>query len=294
MKFDTLPLAEAVGAILAHSTRCGTRTLKKGLVLGSEHVAALQASGIDEVVAAKLGDEDVHEDEAAARAATTLAGFGLDVAAPFTGRANLIAASPGLVVLDIDRINRLNRIDESLTVATLPAYDAVEAGQMVATVKVIPFAAPHQAVEAWENIATGNEPALRIAAFRPQRIGLILTRTAATTDKMMDKTGRVLADRLAVLGSEIVAEKRCDHDTPSLAREIETLADECDMTLVYGASAITDRRDVIPAAIERAGGAVEHFGYAGRPGEPFVARPSRWKARSGPAGLCAFAQAERI
>ena len=266
MKFEPMPVAEAEGAILAHSTRCGVRTLKKGLMLTTDHIAALGDADITQVVAARLGEDDVHEDEAAARAAKALAGLGLEIAAAFTGRANLIASVAGLVVLDADRINRLNRIDEALTVATLPAYDVVEAGQLVATVKVIPFAATRGAVESWETIATGNEPVLRVAPLQSRRIGLILTRTAATTDKMLDKTGRVLADRLAVLGSDIVAERRCDHDASAVAAEIEALADTCDMTLIYGASAITDRRDVIPAAIEHAGGTVDHFGMPVDPG----------------------------
>src|SRR5262249_47827061 len=39
-----------------------------------------------------------------------------------------------------------------------------------------------------------------------------------------------------------------------------------ELVLVFGASAIADRRDVIPAAIEAAGGAVEHFGMPVDPG----------------------------
>jgi molybdenum cofactor cytidylyltransferase len=39
-----------------------------------------------------------------------------------------------------------------------------------------------------------------------------------------------------------------------------------DMLLIHGASAIVDRRDVIPAAIETAGGTIDHFGMPVDPG----------------------------
>jgi len=266
VKFAAIPVADARGAILAHGTRAGPRMLKKGLVLTQDHIDALHAAGVDEVVAVELETSDMHEDEAAARCAKALAGDGVTIAEPFTGRANLIAATAGVVVVDAERINRLNRIDEALTVATLAAFDMVEAGQMVATVKVIPFAAPGAAVAAWETAAKGNSAAFTVAQFAAQRIGLILTKTAATADKVLDKTARVVAERVETLGSRVVAERRCDHDTQTLAAEISSLAAASDMVLIYGASAITDRRDVIPAAIEAAGGTVDHFGMPVDPG----------------------------
>ncbi|MEM7120791.1 MAG: molybdopterin-binding/glycosyltransferase family 2 protein [Pseudomonadota bacterium] len=266
MKFGPTATGLAEGAILAHSTRCGDRTLKKGLVLSGDDIAALRAAGVDNVIVAQLGPDDVHEDDAAQRAAAAMAGPGIDTAAPFTGRVNLIAKEAGVVVLDSARIEELNSLDESLTVATLPAFAMAEAGQMVATIKVIPFAAPRDGVAAWEAIATRDDPVIRLASFKQQRIGLILTMTDATPDKVLDKTARVVADRLAALGSDVVAEGRCHHNADALASEIARVTPGVDMTLIYGASAITDRRDVIPAAIEQADGAIQHFGMPVDPG----------------------------
>jgi molybdenum cofactor cytidylyltransferase len=64
-----------------------------------------------------------------------------------------------------------------------------------------------------------------------------------------------------------VAEKRVKHEEPELKRAIaEVLRDGAELVIVFGASAIADRRDVIPAAIEAAGGRVEHFGMPVDPG----------------------------
>ncbi len=84
---------------------------------------------------------------------------------------------------------------------------------------------------------------------------------------MLDKTTAVLTARLERLDSTLRGELRCDHDAAPLKEAIEThLSNGCTMVLVAGASAITDRRDVIPSAIEAAGGKIEHFGMPVDPG----------------------------
>jgi molybdenum cofactor cytidylyltransferase len=52
-----------------------------------------------------------------------------------------------------------------------------------------------------------------------------------------------------------------------LSQAIRELLDTgAELVLVFGASAIADRRDVIPSAIENAGGRIEHFGMPVDPG----------------------------
>jgi molybdenum cofactor cytidylyltransferase len=77
----------------------------------------------------------------------------------------------------------------------------------------------------------------------------------------------VVDARLAALGGAPVAELRCRHDAAEVAAAIETLrARGAELVLVSGASAIVDRRDVVPAGIERAGGVIDHFGMPVDPG----------------------------
>ena len=85
-------------------------------------------------------------------------------------------------MVDVERLNRLNLIDELVTVATLPAFAPVEPTQMVATIKIIPFAAPEAVVSAAEALAAEGEPLIRVAAFQPLRAVLIQTRLAGTKE----------------------------------------------------------------------------------------------------------------
>jgi molybdenum cofactor cytidylyltransferase len=267
MKFGEIPAADAEGAILAHSRKLRKQTFKKGRVLSAEDVAALQEAGVEQVIAARLDGDDVGEDEAAALVAEAVAGPNLQIAAPFTGRVNLFAEAHGLVVLDRERLDRMNLVDEAVTVATLPAFAVVEPKQMVATVKIIPFAAPRAVVESCVALARRGAPVLRVAPFLPISVALVQTRTPGMKESILDKTVEVTRERVAGLGGTLVGETRCAHRTDELAEEIRRAgAGGAGLLLVAGASAIVDRRDVIPAAVVAAGGQVDHFGMPVDPG----------------------------
>ena len=265
MFFGPLSLSEAEGAILAHSLRLDGIAFKKGRRLSADDVDALRKAGIAEAIAAKLSDSDIGEDAAATRIATAVAGGAVQVAAAFTGRVNLFAESHGLLRLDPARVDAINAIDESVTIATLPDFASVEPGQMLATVKIIPFAAPAAAVEQAERIAIDGPPPLAVLPYRPLSVVLIQTRLPGVKDSVLDKTVAVTRERVEALGGTLIHDSRCAHDEAALAAQIAE-APAADLLLIAGASAITDRRDVLPAAIERAGGVVEHFGMPVDPG----------------------------
>jgi molybdenum cofactor cytidylyltransferase len=100
-----------------------------------------------------------------------------------------------------------------------------------------------------------------------KRVGIVSTLLPGLASKVIDKTLRVTAERLAPAGATIIAERRVPHDETMLAASIkELLGLGAELVIVFGASAIADRRDVIPAAITEIGGAIEHFGMPVDPG----------------------------
>jgi molybdenum cofactor cytidylyltransferase len=267
MKFGEIPLDDAAGALLVHRLRAGTRVFDKGHRLTPADIAALRAAGIETVTVARLDPDDVGEDEAAARIAEAFAGEHVTAGTAFTGRVNFHAAGHGLVVLDTARVNALNHIHESITIATLPAFALAEAKQMIATIKIIPYAAPRQAVEACIELARNGGPLIRVAPLHAMRAMLVQTRLPGTKPSVLDKTAEALRSRLEQLGSSLVGERRVGHRVDELVPAIaEAKAIGCDLLMIIGASAIADRRDVIPAAIEQTGGTVEHFGMPVDPG----------------------------
>jgi len=265
MKFGAVAPEEALGATAVHSIRQGGLVLKKGTLIGPTEVAALEGAGIKDIVVARLEPGDVGEDVAAAEIATAVAGEGVHIDRAFTGRANLFAQNTGVLVLDKDAIDKLNRVDEAITFATLPAYKPVVAGEMIATVKIIPFAVAKSARDA--ALAVVKRPLLRVAPYRIRKVGVVSTLLPGLAAKVIEKTLKITAERLAPAGAAIIAERRVPHERAALAQALdELLKAGAELVIVFGASAIADRRDVIPSALEAIGGRVEHFGMPVDPG----------------------------
>lgn len=267
MIFGDTPLDEAEGAVLAHSHRLEKRSLKKGRVLGADDIALLRDAGFASVIAARMEDGDVAEDAAADRLAAALAGDGTTVSAAFTGRANLYAQTAGVVLYDPARLDAFNLVDEAITLALVPPYQAVEKGQMIGTLKIISFAVAGDRVILTEEIGRRQQPMVRLQPYQSTPVGLVQSRLSGTKESVLDSTMEVTRARLHGMASEISHEVRCAHTTEALAKAIdESLHQGARLILVSGASAVVDRRDVVPAAIEQAGGVVEHFGMPVDPG----------------------------
>ena len=159
MKFGPVPLKDAEGALLAHSIRVEGAVFRKGRLLSAADLAALAQAGVEEVTAARFEPGDMDEDSAAAAIAAAVAGEGLEVAAPFTGRVNLFAPERGVLTVEAGQVDRLNLLDESITLATLPPWSLVERRQMVATVKGHPVRRAGRRGPADRGPAAGAAPA---------------------------------------------------------------------------------------------------------------------------------------
>ena len=265
MKFGPASPTDAIGGVTVHTLRQGSLVLKKGTTIGPAEVEALNKAGVAEVVVVRLEEGDVSEDVAAASIAQAVTGDGIHVERAFTGRANLFAGRAGVLVIDRAAVDRINAVDEAITFATLSAYKPVVEGEMVATVKLIPFGVEAKLRDA--AVKAAGQSALRIAPYTIKRVGVVSTLLPGLAPKVVEKTLRVTAERLAPAGAAIIAERRVEHEEAALAAAIrELLALGAELVIVFGASAIADRRDVIPAAITEIGGAVEHFGMPVDPG----------------------------
>ncbi len=260
MIFAALPIAEAEGGLLAHSLVVGGTRWPKGRVLVAADIVAARAAGLTHLTIARLAADDIGEDAAATRLAGRLAGPGLVALPAAHGRANIAAAAAGVFGADAAMIAAVNRIDEALTLATLPPGARVAAGEIVATVKIIRYAVAAPTLDA--ALAAGVP--MSLAAFRPRRLALIATTLAGTSEKGLAKTLRVTRDRVESLGGTLTALPDCAHDAAALATAIA--AADAEILLIIGASATVDRGDVIPAALVAAGGVVDRLGMPVDPG----------------------------
>ncbi|MGE3711294.1 MAG: molybdopterin-binding protein [Hyphomicrobiaceae bacterium] len=271
MIFTNVALDEAEGLILAHSTGTTSGMLRKGRTLTVEDVAALRSTGHTAVTCARLEAGDVDENAAASRIATMLSGTNVRAGKAATGRADLYAEAAGLVILDAATLIALNRIDEALTIATLKPLDRVAAGEVIATIKIIPFALPEHAIGAAADICAVVPPPVAVRPFQRKSAGLILTKLPHTKSSILTKRQRVTQERLEAIGSSLAASEVVDHDEQAVAGAIQRMVQsKLDPILIFAASATVDRRDVIPAALNRVGGEVEQIGMPAEPGNQIM------------------------
>ncbi|MCK5425227.1 MAG: molybdopterin-binding/glycosyltransferase family 2 protein [Emcibacter sp.] len=265
MKFGAFPLHQILGGTLAHSVRLPSGLLKKGHILTESDIKNLAENKIAQVMAAVLEPGDMTEDMAAKKISSHITGDQVTCAEAYTGRVNLHAVSDGLIVIDEKAVNDLNHRDEGITLATISQNAIVQKGQMVATVKIIPLGVRGEVVE--KIIADIESDMITLHPFRPQKAIMIQTELGDTAKKLFEKTKRVMAHRLDIFETSLADEVRCRHEETALAEMLLSKADgDQDMILIMGASAITDRKDVIPAAIIRAGGKIIHYGMPVDPG----------------------------
>lgn len=265
MIFGPRPTLDCSGSLLAHAVP----PFKKGHRLTAEDCDHLAALGHDSLIVARLAADDLHEDVAAAQIAAAVTGPGLRPDPAFTGRVNLFAATDGLFVVDRAAVDRFNAHDEQLTLATLAEFAPVRAGDMVATVKIIPFAVPAALVA--DALAGLPPQVLRLAPFQPMQPLLLHTLLPGTKPGLADKAHAVTRARLAALGSDLPPVRTVPHQTLAVAAAVRAAALEgFDPILIMGASAVADRADVLPAGIETAGGRVLHVGMPVDPGNLLV------------------------
>src|ERR1700761_7073289 len=206
MKFGPASPADALGGVTVHTLRRGTLVLKKGTTIGPAEVAALNQAGVKEIVVVRLEEGDGSEDVAADGIARGVAGAGIPVERAFTGRANLFAAKAGVLVVDRTIVDRINGVDEAITFATLAAFKPVVEGEMIATVKLIPFGVEAKLRDAAVAAASGET--MRVAPYTIKRVGIVSTLLPGLAPKVIEKTLRVTAERLAPAGATIIAERR--------------------------------------------------------------------------------------
>ena len=161
MFFGRLQVMEAVGFSLAHGISIGECAFRKGHRLSADDCLALQQAGCRVVTVTRLDADEVNEQVAATQLAELITADTLAIEIAIGGRVNLKAQDAGLFWCDANKVLELNRIHEALTLAVLRPWTRVEKGQLVATLKIIPFAVPYRVVQRAKQIIADTELSIR-------------------------------------------------------------------------------------------------------------------------------------
>ena len=273
MIFGEFDVQGAEGLMLAHSIKIPGGALQKGHVVEIRDIDRLKSAGIERIVAARLEDGDLGENEAAAQLGEAIAPDHLRFSEAATGRVNIYARAGGLFVADREAVDRLNRIDPAITLACLADHTHVSAGDIVATFKIIPLAVPSTKIDAACAELRATAP-FQVKLFAKHAISLIATELSSLKVPVMDKTARILERRLAASDNRLSRERRVPHEINALAASIQNVIaipqETPKLVIIFGASAVIDAADVIPQAIREAGGHILSVGMPVDPGNLMV------------------------
>jgi hypothetical protein len=207
---------------------------------------------------------DVHEDEAALRLATAVAGSSIELRGPAESRIDLAARADGVLRVRAERVERIDRIDP-LQLFTLYDGQSVSVGQVVASVKIGPHAVPQDLLERGLRIARSGPPLVWVAPFIPRRVAAVVRETVRVVAR--DRFERGVGARVQSLGSTLTgiayattADEVVDH-----LRRLTHGSERVDVVLTAGAAS-TDPTDPFFVAIGRLGGHVVRHGVPAHPG----------------------------
>jgi molybdenum cofactor cytidylyltransferase len=201
--------------------------------------------------------------------AEAICGPGLHIPGVASGRANLLSREIGILRIDVERLAQINAC-EGITLATLTTHSPVPPRQIVATVKIIPYALPESVVSQVETIASGDSRVVRVDALPSRSVGMILSGSPSIHERLLSDFAP-LRDRIERLGSSVTRTDfvalEDESDEADLAEMLQQqIASGIGMILLAGETAIMDAHDIVPRAVERAGGVVESVGAPVDPG----------------------------
>lgn len=257
------------GSVLARDIVVGRERWSKGRRLSADDLVSLAAPGaVDQpsVPLLVLDPGEIHEDDAALSLARLVAGEGLTLHGPVQSRVDLRAAAPGVLHVRIGELERLNRIDP-LEVFTAFDGTIVEAGDLVASVKVAPHVVEDVLLEA-AGLRTrdGARPIVWVAPFVARRVAVIVKESVRPSAR--ERFEASVRAKVESLGSEIVAlvyvADNSDAVREALARATRGPR-RADVVLTAGGRS-TDPDDPFFVALDELGGRVVRRGVPAHPG----------------------------
>ncbi|MFP7753287.1 molybdopterin-binding protein [Thermodesulfobacteriota bacterium B35] len=273
----TIPVEQAVGMVLPHDVteivkdEFKGRAFRKGHIIRAEDIEHLRRLGKNHIYVLELGADEIHENEAARRMATALAGEGVEFAGEVVeGKISLIAARDGLLKVNEERLLRFNLLGEVMC-ATLQGDTPVRKGDQVAATRLIPLVADRSLVEEAVAVAgTGEEGLIRVLPLRRVRAGLVITGDEVFYGRIEDRFEQVLRDKLAELGSEVAMVVFAPDDPARIAAAIRECLDAGAELIVTSGGMSVDPDDVTRLGIAEAGAVDMVYGTPVLPGAMFM------------------------
>jgi molybdenum cofactor synthesis domain-containing protein len=272
----TLPVAEAIGTVLAHDIteiRAGEfkgRAFQKGHIIREEDVCHLQRLGKENLFVLNVGDDEMHEDDAAYELAHALMGQGVRIKeAPKEGKVSLLAEYDGLLKINKEALLAFNMLGEVMC-ATLHDNTLVMKGRKVAGTRAIPLIVKRDVVNAAIRIGENSGGIIGIKRLRIPKVGVVITGSEVYHGRVKDAFAPVIRKKIEAVHGEIIGIAYAPDDIAIIEQRLRELLDAgADLLITTGGMSV-DPDDVTRFAIRNLGAVDITYGSAMLPGSMFL------------------------
>lgn len=256
-----VPVAEAVGRKALHDmTRIEPGKSKDAEFLAGQTITAgdvcrLQQMGRNTVYVQDESlpeGEFIHENDAALSFAARMAGEGIACSgAPREGKIDFRAARSGLLLVDLEALERFN-LTPNVMCATRQHCALVEEGRLVGGTRAIPlFLTRKNFSQALA--ALGEDPLLSIAPLRQAKVGVLVTGTEVFQGLIEDRFAPIIRAKSEALGSSVIGVEFAPDERLAISGGVKKLLDLGADLIVTTAGLSVDPDDVTRGGLVDAG-----------------------------------------
>ncbi len=266
-----IKVEDAIGTVLAHDMTRITRgefkgvAFKKGHVVKKQDIPELLKIGKQTLYVLDLGEDQLHEDDAAKRIAAAISDPNLEFTDPREGKINIITKKAGLLKINVDGLFKINKMDK-IIVATLKDNFPCKKGEIIAGTRIIPLTIETKRIVALEELASQQSTILSVKPYRPLKIGAVVTGSEVFKGLITDDFGPSIGKKITDAGCVLEKKVTVPDDENKICSAILELKDlGCEMIITTGGLSV-DPDDVTRQGVIKAGARETFYGSPVLPG----------------------------
>ena len=265
---------EAVGQVLCHDITqiipgvIKDAVFRKGHVIRPQDIPILLSVGKANLYVWENDETMLHEDEAAQILCQICQGDWMHKTPTKEGKIELIADVDGLLLVDIERLRKINGFG-NMMIATRQSGYPVKAGEKLCGARIIPLIIEKELMLRAQELV-GSKPLLQLVPFQKMRYATVTTGSEVYRGLIQDAFTPVLVEKMKEYGCELVAQAICDDKPEQITEQIQSFMKlDVDMILCTGGMSV-DPDDRTPLAIKNAGTQIISYGAPVLPGAMFL------------------------
>ena len=237
---------------------------KRGHIIQESDIEHMLRIGKQHIFVWEEDAGDIHEDDCARRMAAMAPVEGAHYTEPAEGKVLLIADQRGMFRVDRALLNKIDSIGD-ITICTLPDHYPVEAGERLASMRIVPLVTKEeQIIEAERLCAKGK--LLDLRPYRHKKVGVIITGSEIYHGRIQDRFAPVIRSKMEQYPSEILGISVCADDLDMIVNAAKThLENGADLLVLTGGTSV-DPDDLTPTAIRKLGADIISHGVPAQPG----------------------------